>query len=408
MNKITILNYLLITLYSLITLNSFACDVDVTILEGNTITACRNNPNTLNASAGFNQYVWSGVATGNSAGAAVTGDGWAYVTATDNVGCVSKDSILVTTFTSTFPAISSSEGVNICPTIGGTTLSLNQTYPVIVWSDGSTNPTLFVDQTGSYTAVVQDANGCFDSTSIAIDFINFQLNALGGTTVCSGSEAILQASGGTTYAWSTNEFSPSIVVAPTTSTTYTVTIYQGACFETLSVTIEVGELAEHNLPDEILVMPGTTEYVTGPANFDTFQWGPADLVTSTNGASTGYIGHTSGYVNLVATNNTVGCSMTHNIYFKLIELTIPEGFSPNGDGINDFFEIPEIFNFDASLKVWNRWGDIVFESDKYANEWDGSCKATMCIGSGILPEGTYFYTLTIGGNKFDAYVTIKL
>lgn len=408
MNKITLVSYLLISLNSLISLTSLACNVDVTIQEGNAITACRNIPNTLNAAAGFNQYVWSGAATGNTAGAAVISDGWAYVSATDNVGCTSIDSIFVTTFPSTFPTISSSEGVNICPTIGGTTLSLDQTYPLIMWSGGSTNPTLFVDQTGNYTAVVQDANGCFDSTSIAIDFIDFQLSALGGTTVCSGSELILQASGGTTYAWSTNEFSPSIVVAPTENTTYSVTIYQGACFETLSVNISVGELAEHDLPDVILVMPGTTEYVSGPANFDSFQWGPPELVSSVDAATTGYIGNTSGYVNLVATNNTIGCAMTHTIYFKLIELTIPEGFSPNGDGINDFFEIPEIFDFDASLKVWNRWGDIVFESDKYANDWDGTCKGTMCLGSGKLPEGTYFYTLTIGGNKFDAFVTIKL
>lgn len=390
------------------TFNSLSCVVDVAILQGNAITMCPGLEDGLSATPGYTQYTWSGPVTGNGETATATSNGWIYVDATDNVGCISRDSILVTLYPDLNPTLSSSEGLNICSTINGTTLSLDQAYDTYLWEDGSTSPTLFVTESGEYKVIVSDANGCTDSTSITINFVEFTLEAIGGATVCSGSHLMLEAGGGDVYAWSTNEFTPSIVVAPTETTTYSVTIYKGACYETLSISVSVANLAPHDMPDTIYVLPGQTEYVYGPADFDTYLWSPAENVTSTSQSGTGYIGTSSGDVTLVATNNTIGCSMTHTVHFKLIEVTIPEGFSPNGDGINDVFEIPEVFEFrNVELKVWNRWGDIVFESSHYRNDWDGTCQSSFCLGSGTLPEGTYFYTLIIEGHKFDSFLTLK-
>ncbi len=77
------------------------------------------------------------------------------------------------------------------------------------------------------------------------------------------------------------------------------------------------------------------------------------------------------------------------------EIFIPEGFSPNNDGENDYFEIPEIAQFDhVSIKIFNRWGNIIFEADNYENNWDGTSNVNFSIGS-ELPTGTYFYQLII-------------
>jgi gliding motility-associated-like protein len=387
--------------------NTSACVVDVVIVQGNSITMCPGVEGGLTATSGYTQYTWSGPVTGNGQSATANGSGWIYVEATDNIGCISKDSILVTLYPAPNPVISSSEGLNICPAINGTTLSLGNTYNSYTWNDGSVAPTLFITETREYKVTVTDGNGCTDSTSISINFIEFELNSIGGSTVCTGSYLALEATGGDVYAWSTGEFSPTIVVAPTEETIYSVTIYKGACYETLSTTISVANLPPHSIPDTIYVLPGSTEYVYGPANFDTYLWSPVENVTSTSASYTGYTGTSSGNVTLVAMNNAVGCAMTHTVHFKLIELTIPEGFSPNGDGINDVFEIPEIFEFEAKLKVWNRWGDIVFESDRYRNEWNGTCQSSFCLGQGDLPEGTYYYRLTIEGHNFDSFLTLK-
>jgi gliding motility-associated-like protein len=91
----------------------------------------------------------------------------------------------------------------------------------------------------------------------------------------------------------------------------------------------------------------------------------------------------------------------------VVNLTIPTGFSPNADNINDTFTIPELDAYKAKLQVFNRWGDLVFESNDYQNDWDGTCKSGFCLGSGPLPEGTYFYTIEIENIQFDGFTTIK-
>lgn len=386
---------------------SYSCTVDVSILQGSAISLCPNSQDALTASAGYVQYTWIGPVVGNGSSGTAMGNGWIYVEAKDGVGCISKDSILVTLYASPISSISSSEGLNVCPSAGGTTLSLNQAYTSYLWSDGSTNPTLFITQPGQYGVTISDANGCIDSSSLNVSFIEFSLNAVGGTKVCSGSYLLLEAQGGDVYAWSTNEFTSSIVVAPAEQSTYSVTIYKGACHETLSTTIDIIELPRHSLPDTVYFLPGEVSYVFGPPDFDTYTWSPATYLTDSTGVRTGYKGTSDGSVTLVATSNSLGCSIGHTIFFKMIDIIIPEGFSPNGDGINDNFEILKIHDFKAAFKAWNRWGDLVFETDLYRNEWDGTCQTGFCIGKSTLPEGTYYYKLTIEGYDFNGFLTLK-
>ncbi len=72
-------------------------------------------------------------------------------------------------------------------------------------------------------------------------------------------------------------------------------------------------------------------------------------------------------------------------------LDVPDTFSPNGDGINDFFKIPGANELTGDkLYVYNRWGGLVYESDNYDNTWDGRSLSGL-MGSDELQEGTYFY-----------------
>jgi gliding motility-associated-like protein/uncharacterized repeat protein (TIGR01451 family) len=76
---------------------------------------------------------------------------------------------------------------------------------------------------------------------------------------------------------------------------------------------------------------------------------------------------------------------------------IPEGFSPNGDGINDLFVIRGIDHFPGNtFMIFNRWGNKVFEASPYTNTWDGQSGMGMTIGGNDLPVGTYFYVLDLG------------
>ncbi len=79
-------------------------------------------------------------------------------------------------------------------------------------------------------------------------------------------------------------------------------------------------------------------------------------------------------------------------------ITLPQGFSPNNDGVNDFFVISGINEFpNCNLKILNRWGNVVYEANNYDNTWNGKSNVGIKLGSGEdLPDGTYFYLLDLG------------
>ena len=95
---------------------------------------------------------------------------------------------------------------------------------------------------------------------------------------------------------------------------------------------------------------------------------------------------------------------------------IPDGFSPNGDGINDVFSIPGLIETpDFTMEVFDRWGNSVY---KYANNgnlspdwWDGLSTGNMTLSKGqLVPAGTYFYLIEYndGNNSPDkGYVYIN-
>jgi len=73
-------------------------------------------------------------------------------------------------------------------------------------------------------------------------------------------------------------------------------------------------------------------------------------------------------------------------------------FSPNNDGVNDFFKIECITRYpNNNLKVYNRWGNVVFEQNNYDNTWQGISNGRVTVNPNEeLPVGTYYYILDLG------------
>jgi len=106
-------------------------------------------------------------------------------------------------------------------------------------------------------------------------------------------------------------------------------------------------------------------------------------------------------VNSECASATVTVTVNGSIY-------IPDGFSPNGDGINDTFVIPDLNQYKkVSIEIFNRWGNVVYKSDNYHNDWDGKANVSLSLGTD-LPVGTYFYLVSIAdnGKKITGYVYI--
>ncbi|MNG02446.1 hypothetical protein D3C84_854740 [compost metagenome] len=93
-----------------------------------------------------------------------------------------------------------------------------------------------------------------------------------------------------------------------------------------------------------------------------------------------------------ATNNSASVSVDP------ICLTVYNEFTPNNDGANDLFRIDCIESYpNNELKVYNRYGSLVYSKQHYENDWNGTANVSGVINRGdMLPTGTYFYVIDIG------------
>ena len=98
---------------------------------------------------------------------------------------------------------------------------------------------------------------------------------------------------------------------------------------------------------------------------------------------------------LEVTVSLSNCEVTDDFF-------IPDGFSPNGDTVNDTFRIPKIqFIYpDFTLDIYNRYGNLLFKGNRDKPEWDGRNSDYKIGIDGMAPNGVYFYILHLNkGNK---------
>jgi gliding motility-associated-like protein len=89
---------------------------------------------------------------------------------------------------------------------------------------------------------------------------------------------------------------------------------------------------------------------------------------------------------------------------------IPEGFSPNGDGLNDRFVIQRVSrDLTIQLEVYNKWGHLVYQDANYKNDWDGTPNqgVTLADAKKGLPDGTYYYQVRLSdGREYVRFLTL--
>lgn len=182
-------------------------------------------------------------------------------------------------------------------------------------------------------------------------------------------------------------------------------VVSGACapndtsvMVSLSVTPLAVALASSNSPacvDGLINLNAQT--VSGA----TYNWtGPNAFLSSTQNPSIANSTMANAGTYSLNVTNSCGTATTTTdvsvIKCDTIDFFIPEGFSPNGDGINDVFFIRGIQIYTSnSFTIFNRWGDKVYETSNYQNTWTGNATTGLRIGGNELPVGTYFYVLDL-------------
>lgn len=99
-----------------------------------------------------------------------------------------------------------------------------------------------------------------------------------------------------------------------------------------------------------------------------------------------------------------GCIASDQVFVKVLKTpAIPNTFSPNGDGIHDRWEIKYLESYPgATVEIYNRYGQMVFQSTGYSTPWDGTLKGKP------LPAGTYYYLINPknGRKQMSGFVDI--
>jgi len=303
-----------------------------------------------------------------------------YVDITTAIGCVITDSVVIT-------AVNSVPQPNVSP---DTTVCQGELFDIyaygasgVLWYPAN----LVQNTTDSITTaqLVSDATIYVDLTnicgtvtdSIQITVISINPSIISDTIICPGSSADLWASGGDLYSWTpaeslSNSTGSTTSASPTTNTTYSVDITNLAgCTKTLTVTVNLHPTPPVDAGEDIFIEFGDATTLQGSA-YGNYYWGDNDSTISCLNCLNPIVRpfETTSYI--LYTTGPNGCenSDTVTVYLDGI-LYVPNSFTPNGDGTNDYFSIKgeEIKNFE--LYIFNRWGQLIFTSNSINDAWDG-------------------------------------
>jgi len=336
----------------------------------------------LHAGTHFNSYLWStGETTENIT---ISKPGTYSVAVTDLFGRVLSDSIHVY-----YPCNQIAKANKLC--YGDTLLwntNLNPSNYTFAWSTGATTSAINITQAGTYSVTATNkASGCFfksDTVHVTID--NFpQVASLGpDVTFCSGNSISLisGASQAQTYQWSTGQTSSSIVI--TNSGTYTVTIYDNQnCSAKDSIYVKVKGInptANFIAPAVCIGVPVNftdSSVSTLPEQINSWNWNFGDTYTSALQNPSHTYSASGTFSVTLTTINSIGCS---NIKDSVVtvppfsQLYIPTSFTPNGDGNNDIYYVFGKCLTDMTFRIYDRWGEKIFETTDVNTGWDGMYK----------------------------------
>ncbi len=370
-------------------------------ISPSTVTICAGQSVVLNAT-GANTYTWSGSGSNsnsNSITDAPTANTSYSLTGTDINGCLNSATAFVNV--SNTPIVSiNTPSTNVCM---GYTMTISASGASSYnWSTGATTNTIVVQPFSNLTYSVVGTNGgsCSDTAFLSLSVLPLpNVNASATSTlVCVGQTVDLNASGstGNIYLWQPNNLiGASQTVQITTPITYTA-YGQGTngCvfFSTVFIDAQNG--------NSVVPIATPSTVCIGDSAILSVAGGTIPMWSSNT------IPNTTVVTPSVATNYTVsavdlnGC--VTDIVFTVdinsgCEVLVYNGFTPNGDGINDFWIIDNIDKYSNNkVFIYNRWGNEIYRTSNYdnvTNVWDGKMKGQT------ITSGTYFFVIVDGSDK---------
>lgn len=343
------------------------------------------------------------------------------VTGTDGNGCSNTDIVNVTVYSN--PNVNAGNDQIVC--VGETVTLTANGAATYIWTGGISNGIAFTPTEGNiiYTVTGTDNNGCIGTDEVSVTalvspVVNFTSDLTNG---CAPLTVTFTSTGdqGTAVNWNFGDGTSSTIGGTTTHTYSTV-----GCFDvTLSVTNAGGcttSLTENNMicvegppnvaffatPSVISEFNSTVQFINNTSNASSYSWefgdGTGSIESEPNHTYPGEVGNYTVTLSAVSPNGCIDSASIAIVYEEEVIFYVPNSFTPDGDMYNQTFQPVFTSGFDPfnfSLTIYNRWGELMFESRDATIGWDGT------YGGKLVQEGTYTWKVNFkapnNDNKFE-------
>jgi gliding motility-associated-like protein len=245
-------------------------------------------------------------------------------------------------------------------------------YTSYLWNTGATTRAIQISQTGDYSVIVTNFHACTLTDTIHVDVVK-NLSATIDTSICWGrkymAEGKWQSTGGTYY---------------------DTIMMQHGCIKIVTTHLSVKPEVIVNIGKDTCVVKGNTmelhAHVVGAEDY-TWTGGSHDSLLT--------VGSPGIYWVKVTVNKCEGLDTVQvNKCPEFFSFYLPNAFTPNGDGINDFF-VPTGKNIGSfHMLIYNRWGQLLFETSDPGQGWDGTYNNEYC------ETGIYIYIVNYSNVDF--------
>ncbi|NNC95508.1 MAG: T9SS type B sorting domain-containing protein [Chitinophagales bacterium] len=385
---------------------------------GNLDSVCIGDTIQLNASGGI-MYSWqyspslSDTSIANPF-AFPTDTSKYYITVTDINGCIASDSVTVLVHQLPTPNTYTDDPRKyIC--FGQSVILRSEGGVQYNWNFSETLTTLFGDSTIAtpldttmYIVKVTNKHSCKVKDSVVVN-VQKPITPKGDSLfdICVGLNITPTVTGGLYYQWTPSDYLsfsniPNPIITPQASIVYRVYISNDCFRDSLDIDVKVRELPDADAGPSMSTFRGIPVTLNGSGGGD-YLWTPAeDLDDPLIANPTASPLWTTTYS--LRVTNEYGCvdfdSLILTVNSKDL-LLVPTGFTPDGDGMNDYFGILQHLNVEKLLefKVFNRWGEVVFEGFDMDDEWNGRYKGKD------QEMGTYIFLVRY--RNFDGDILVE-
>jgi len=271
----------------------------------------------------------------------------------------------------------------------------NATY---LWQDNSTNSTYDVINVGDYSVIITDSNGCINSDTIHVALNLLPYIDLGNDIeICQNDVLTLDVYlEGASYLWNDNSTISSFNIDTTGFYSVILTDSNG-CSNSDTINIIINPLPNSdftfNPQPTDLNNPNILFSNISSAN-TSYEWnlGDGTIIENLNNINHIYLYSGEYDVSLISLNE-FDCIDT--VIYQIIidpggfDLFIPNAFTPNNDEHNELFVIKGRYIIDFNIKIFNRWGKKIFESDNIEKHWDGRFQGKL------VQQEKYTYLVTV-------------